>query len=155
MIHDLPIEEKEGEVESGLMKTWAILTGTVILLFTGAYFAFSFYAVSLIQPQLQKALGPWATVERVKVQTTSLSASRIQLRDPQTKQILLQAEEMRAYPSLLTPFQGGVHFRKIYLLGPSLFFYRNRDGRWIGPWMRGEWDTTGQGDSRPMKGKGA
>lgn len=142
---------EKGEVKSDLMRRWMILSGIVFFLLTGAYLTLSFYAVSLIQPQLQKALGPEAAVDRIRVKATSLSAYGI--RFYKNNEILLKVEEIRIYPSLLTPFQEGVYLREVSLIAPSLFLRRTRNGQWVGPWKAGGKGATDREDSHPPKEK--
>jgi hypothetical protein len=118
-----------------MMKKWFILIGIIAVLFIGGYFILSFYAVKFIQPQLQKAMGPGLTLNEIKVKLTYLSARGIQYEDPHSKQRFFQVEEMRIYPSLLSFLKNSLRIKEITILQPSFFFYRSREGVWVGPWV--------------------
>ena len=117
------------------MKRWFILIGILIFLFIGGYFILTFYAVKFIQPRLQKVMGRGFTLAEIKVKTTYLSARGIQYEDPQSKQRLLQIEEMRIYPSFLTLLTRSIHINEVTILQASFFFYRSREGSLVGPWV--------------------
>ena len=117
------------------MKKWFILIGILVVLFIGGYFVLSFYAVKLIQPQLQKVMGPGLTFTEIKVKPTCLSVQGIQYQDPHTKQRFLQIEEVRIYPSLFSLLEKSLRIREVKLLQPSFFFYRSREGVFVGPWV--------------------
>jgi hypothetical protein len=118
------------------MKKWLIWLGILAVLFIGGYFVLSSYAVKLIAPKLQKRMGPGFTLVEVKLKTTCLSVRGIQYEDPDSKQRFLQIEEVRIYPSLLSLLKKSLTIKKITILQPSFFFYRSREGRWVGPWVR-------------------
>ena len=118
------------------MKKWFIWIGILAVLFIGGYFVLSSYAVKLIVPKLQKGMKPGFTLAEVKLKTTCLSVRGIQYEDPDSKQRFLQIEELRIYPSLLSLLKRSLSIKKITLLQPSFFFYRSREGAWVGPWVR-------------------
>ena len=118
------------------MKKWFIWVGILAVLFIGGYFVLSSYAVKLIAPKLQKRMGPGFTLVEVKLKTTCLSVRGIQYEDPDSKQRFLQIEELRIYPSLLSLFGKSLSVKEITFLQPSFFFYRSREGVWVGPWVR-------------------
>jgi len=120
------------------MKKWFILIGILVILFIGGYLVLTFYAVKLIQPRLQKAMGPGFTLAEIKLRPTYLSAKGIQYEDPQSKQRFFQAEEIRVYPSLLSLLKKSIHIKELTVLQPSFFFYRSREGRMVGPWVTAE-----------------
>jgi hypothetical protein len=122
------------------MKKCFILIGIFIILFVGGYFVLTFYAVRFIQPYLQKAVGPELALEELKVKTTYLSARGIKYEDPHSKQRFLQIEEVRIYPSLFSLLEKTLHIKEFAILQPSFFFYRSREGMFIGPWMTMEKD---------------
>jgi hypothetical protein len=126
------------------MKKWFILIGILAVLLIGGYFILSFYAVKLIQPSLQKAMGPGFTLAEMRLKTTYLSARGIQYEDPHSKQKFLQIEEMRIYPSLLSLLKKSLHIKEFTILQPSFFFYRSREGRIVGPWVRMEKEREGK-----------
>ena len=126
------------------MKKWSILVGMVVVLFIGGYFILAFYAVKLIQPRLQKAMGPGFTLEEIKLKATHLSARGIQYEDPQSKQRFFRAEEIRIYPSLLSLLKKSIHLKELTVLQPSFFFYRSREGRMVGPWVTAEEKSEGK-----------
>ena len=117
------------------MKKWFILIGILAVLFIGGYFVLSFYAVKFIQPQLQKVMGPGLTLAEIKVKPTYLSARGIRYEDPHSKQKFLQIEEVRIYPSLFSLLKKSLRIREFKLLQPSFFFYRSREGVFVGPWV--------------------
>src|SRR4030042_130861 len=126
------------------MKKWFILIGILVALLIGGYFILSFYAVKLIQPRLQKAMGPGFTLKEVRVKVTCLSAKGIQYEDPHSKQRFLRIEEMKIYPSLLSLLKKYLHIKEFAILQPSFFFYRSREGRLVGPWVRIEKEREGK-----------
>ncbi len=126
------------------MKKWSILVGMVVVLFIGGYFILTFYAVKLIQPRLQKVMGPGFTLEEIKLKPTHLSARGIQYEDPQSKQRFFQVEEIRIYPSLLSLLKKSIHLKELTVLQPSFFFYRSREGRMVGPWVTAEKESEGK-----------
>ena len=117
------------------MRKWFIGTGILVVLFIGGYLVLTFYAVKLIQPRLQKVMGPGFTLEEIRLRTTYLSARGIQYEDPHSKQRFFQAEEIRVYPSPLSLLKKSLHIKELTFLQPSFFFYRSREGRMVGPWM--------------------
>ena len=126
------------------MKKWFILIGILAVLWIGGYFILSFYAVKLIQPRLQKAIGPGFTLAEMRFKTTCLSLRGIQYEDPHLKQRFLQIEEMRIYPSLFCLLKKSLHIKEFVILQPSLFFYRSREGRIVGPWVKIEKEREGR-----------
>jgi len=126
------------------MKKWFILIGILVVLLVGGYFILSFYAVKLIQPRLQKAMRPGFTLEEVRFKATCLSAKGIQYEDPHLKQRFLRIEEMKIYPSLLSLLKKSLYIKEFTILKPSFFFYRSREGRLIGPWVKIEKEKEGK-----------
>ncbi len=117
------------------MKKWLLALGILVILLVGGYFVLTFFAVRLIQPPLQKAMGPGFMLEEVKVKPTYLSARGIQYEDPRSKERFFRVEEIRIYPSPLSLLKKSLHIRKLTVLRPSLFFYRSREGHLAGPWV--------------------
>jgi hypothetical protein len=117
------------------MKKWFILIGTLAALFIGGYIVLSFYAVKFIQPQLQKVMGPGLTLAEIKVKLTYLSVRGVRYEDPNSKQKFLQIEEVRIYPSLFSLLKKYLRIKEFRLLQPSFFFYRSREGVFVGPWV--------------------
>jgi hypothetical protein len=126
------------------MKKWFILIGILVVLLIGGYFILSFYAVKLIQPRLQKVMRPGLTLEEVRFKVTCLSVKGIQYEDPHLKQRYLRIEEMKIYPSLLSILKKSLHIRELAILQPSFFFYRSREGRIVGPWVKIEKEREGK-----------
>lgn len=126
------------------MKKWFIPIGILAVLLIGGYFILSFYAVKLIQPSLQKAMGPGFTLAEIRLKTTYLSARGIQYEDPHSKQRFLQIEEMRIYPSFLSLLKKSLYIKEFTIFQPSFFFYRSREGRLFGPWVRTEKEKEGK-----------
>jgi len=117
------------------MKKWFILIGILVVLLIGGYFVLTFYAVKLIQPRLQKAMGPGFTLEEIELKATCLSARGVQYEDPRSKQRFFQVEEIKIYPSLFSLLKRSLCIRELTVLRPSFFFYRSREGRLVGPWV--------------------
>jgi hypothetical protein len=118
------------------MKKWFILIGILVVLLIGGYFILSFYAVKLIQPRLQKTMGPGFTLAEMRFKATCLSLRGIQYEDPHLKERFLRIEEMKIYPSLLSLLKKSLHIKEFAILQPSFFFYRSREGRIVGPWVK-------------------
>lgn len=116
------------------MKKWLIVFGILVILIVGGYFALSFYAVKFIQARLQKVIGPGLTVTEIKIKPTYLSVKGIQYEDPHSKQRFSQIGEIRIYPALFSFLKGPFRIREFTILQPSFFFYRSREGVFIGPW---------------------
>jgi hypothetical protein len=135
------------------MKKWFILIGILVVLFIGGYFVLTFYAVKFIQPRLQKVMRPGLTLEEMKIKTTYLSVRGIQYEDPHSKQRFLRIEEVRIYPSLLSLLKKSLHIKEFTLLGPSFSFYRSREGRIVGPWIKIEKESEGKETSEQAGNK--
>ncbi len=135
------------------MKRWLIPIGILTGLLFGGYFILTFLAVKFIQPHVQKAIGPGFTLGEIKLKPTYLSAGGIQYEDPDSKQRFLQIEEIRVYPSLLSFLRGSLHLRKLTILQPSFFFYRSREGRMVGPWVRAKKESEAKGASEGKEEK--
>ena len=127
------------------MKKWFVAGGIVIALLFGGYLILSFYAVKFIQPQLQRVMGPGLTVAQVKIKTTCLSVQKIEYEDPHSKQKFLRIEEVRIYPSLFSFLKGRPQIRELLILQPFFYFYRSREGTFIGPWLPMEKKEKNQG----------
>ncbi|MBS3907905.1 MAG: DUF748 domain-containing protein [Syntrophaceae bacterium] len=137
------------------MKKWLIIAGVVLLVFAGGYLVLSFYAVKFIQAQVQKAVGPGFTIAQIKVKATHLSINGIRFEDPRTRQNFLQIEEMRIYPDLFSFLQKRLQIREWIILKPSFFFYRTREGVFIGPWVSiKKEEKSGEVSGREEKKKG-
>ncbi len=132
------------------MKKWLIIGGIVVILFIGGYFLLSLYAVKFIQARLQKVVGPGFTIAEMKVRATHLSARGIRYEDPQSKQRFLQIDEMRVYPAFFSFLKGTLRIRDWRVLRPSFFFYRSREGVFVGPWVAME----KEGEGREISKKG-
>ncbi len=125
------------------MKKGLIAVGILLVVLIGGYFVLTSYAVRLIQPSLQKAMGPGFTLEEIKLRTTHLSAKGIQYEDPRSKQKFVRVEEIRVYPSLLSLLKRSLHIRELTVLQPSFFFYRSPEGGMVGPWVATEEKSVG------------
>ena len=125
------------------MKKWLIGTGILAVLLIGGYFALTFYAMKLIQPRLQKAMGSGFSVEEIGIKTTYLSAKGIRYEDPGSKQGFFQAQEIRIYPSPLSLLKKSLYIKEVTFLRPSFFFYRSREGRLAGPWVQTREESEG------------
>jgi Domain of Unknown Function (DUF748) len=116
------------------MKKWSILFGLFVIILIGGYLGLSYYGVKLIQPQLQKLLGPGFTLKEIQVRLTHLSMKGIEYEGLHTKMRYASIEEVRIYPAILSLFTGPLRIREFTILKPSFFFYRTKEGVFIGPW---------------------
>jgi hypothetical protein len=117
------------------MKKWILGIGIVVVLFIGAYFILSFFAVKVIQSQIQKAVGLGFTLREIRVKPTHVSITGLQYEGLATKKKYLQIEELRVYPAVLSFLKGPLRIREFLALKPSFFFYRTREGVLNGPWI--------------------
>jgi len=116
------------------MKKWSLLLGLIVLILIGGYLGLSYYGVILLQPKLQRMLGPGFTLKAIQPRLTHLSVRGIEYEGLHTKKKYLQAEEIKIYPAILSLITGPLRFRNMTVLQPSLFFYRTGEGVFIGPW---------------------
>ena len=139
------------------MKKWLILIGIVAIFLIGGYFVLSFYAVKFIQARLQQVLGPGLTIAEIEIKPTYLSAKGIRYEDPLSKRKIFLIGEMRVYPDLSSFLKGTLSIRECMILRPSFFFYRSREGSFVGPWTTIEKKEKGKGkeisDDRERKEK--
>ncbi len=136
------------------MKRWFILVGILAILFVGGYFGLTFYAVKLIQPRLQKVMGPGLTLEEIKLRITHLSLRGIQYEDPDSKLRFLEVKEIRIYPSLLSLLEKSIRIRELEFLQPSFFFYRSRVGGVAGSWLATRTESGGKEISEEKEKRG-
>ena len=116
------------------MRKWFVLLGIVILLVTGGLSVLSFFGVRFINTELRRRMGSGITVSEIKIRLTHLAARGIRYEDPRLKKPLLQIEEINIYPTLFSFLKGELRIRELTILRPSFFFYRSRDGTFVGPW---------------------
>jgi len=116
------------------MKKWFILIGIVGIFLIGGYLVLSFYAVKFIQARIQSVVGPGFSIAEIKIKPTHLSAKGIRYEDPLSKRRFFLIEEMRVYPDLSSFLKGTLRVRECIIVRPSFFFYRSREGSFIGPW---------------------
>jgi hypothetical protein len=116
------------------MKKWSILLGLIVIILIGGYLGLSYYGVKLVQPQLQKMLGPGFTFTEIQVRLTHLSMKGIQYEGLHTKKKYLWIEEIKIYPAILSLFIGPFRIRDVTIREPSLSFYRTKEGVFVGPW---------------------
>jgi hypothetical protein len=116
------------------VKKWFVLLGLVILLVMGGLSVLSFFGVKFVNSELRKTLGSGITVSEIKIRLTHLAVSGIRYEDPRLKKPLLQIEQVNIYPTLFSFLKGELRIRELTLLRPSFFFYRSRDGTFVGPW---------------------
>jgi len=129
------------------VKKWLFAVGIFFCLLIGGYFALSYYGVRVVQSLLQKVTGPGLTIDRMRVGFTSLSVLGIRYEAPSTKQVLLQAEEVRIYPDIFSLLKGGLWIRDVVIRNPFFWIYRSREGRFMGPWI----DLEGIGGKREVQ----
>jgi hypothetical protein len=137
------------------MKKWLILIGAIAIFLIGGYLLLSFFAVKFIQARLQQVVGPGLTLAEIKIKPTYLSAKGIQYEDPLSKRRIFLIEEMRVYPDLYSFLKGTLRIREWMILQPSFFFYRSREGHFIGPWaiMGKREEDKKVSDEKERKGK--
>ncbi len=116
------------------MKKWGILIGIVVVLLIGGYLGLSFYGARLIQPRLQKLLGPGFTLQKINVKLTHLSLEGVQYEGLHTKMRYLWIEEVKIYPAIFSLLKGPLRIRKFEILNPSFSFYRTKEGVFLGLW---------------------
>ncbi len=116
------------------MKKWFVLLGLVILLVMGGLSVLSFFGVKFINTELRRTMGSGITVSEIKIRLTHLAVSGIRYEDPRLKKPLLQIEQVNIYPTLFSFLKGELRIRELTILRPSFFFYRSRDGTFVGPW---------------------
>jgi hypothetical protein len=115
------------------MKKWVILIGAIAIFLIGGYFLLSFFAVKSIQARLEQVVGPGLTIGEIKIKPTCLSVKGIRYEDPLSKRRIFLIEEMRVYPDLYSFLKGTLRIREWIVFQPSFFFYRSREGHFIGP----------------------
>jgi len=120
------------------MKKWSILLGLIVIILIGGYLGLSYYGVKLVQPQLQKMLGPGFTLKEIQVKLTHLSMKGIQYEGLHTKKKYLWIEEIKIYPAILSLLIGPLRIRDFTIREPSLSFYRTKEGVFVGPWAVSE-----------------
>ncbi len=116
------------------MKKWSILLGLIAIILVGGYLGLSYLGVKLVQPRLQKMLGPGFTLKEIQVRLTHLSMKGIQYEGLHTRKKYLWIEEIRIYPAILSLFIGPLRIRDVTIRAPSLSFYRTKEGVFVGPW---------------------
>ncbi len=115
------------------MKKWFVIIGIIAILLIAGYLIASYYAVKFIQVRLQKVVGPGLTIGEIKIKPTYLSAKGIRYEDPLSKRKIFMIEEMRVYPALSSFLKGTLRIREWIVFQPFFFFYRSREGHFIGP----------------------
>ncbi len=116
------------------MKKWSLLLGIIFAILVGGYMGLSYYGVKLIQPRLQRLLGPGFTLQEIRVKWTHLSIKGVTYEGLHTKKKYLLVEEVRIYPAILSLFMGPLRIREVTVREPSLSFYRTKEGVFVGPW---------------------
>lgn len=141
-----------------MRKGGLILASFVVLLVAG-FLAVSYTGGRLIRTRLEQATRPGLRVGEIHVKPTHLSLKGIHYEDPTSKKRLLQIEEVKIYPSLLSVLGGVVQIRRCTLLKPSFFLYRSREGVFLGPFPKAEneghetGEKAGEGASKGEKKK--
>lgn len=136
------------------MRKWFIILGITGVLLIGIYLVLSYYATKMIQTRIHKAMGPGWTIEQIKVKITSLSLMGIHFEEPEGRRKLFQIEEVRIYPALLSLLGNEVRIRACTVLKPSFFFYRTREGDWVGPWFKTQKEDQKKESNRPIEQRG-
>jgi hypothetical protein len=138
------------------VRKWFVLLGIVILLVTGGLSVLSFFGVRFINTELRRRMGSGITVSEIKIRLTHLAARGIRYEDPRLKKPLLQVEEINIYPTLFSFLKGELRIREVTILRPSFFFYRSRDGTFVGPWPaagKEPGETRGRGTNETRQDK--
>jgi len=137
------------------MKKWFVIFGIVVVLLIGAYLLVSYYAVKFVHARLQQWAAPGLTIAGIEVKPTCLSAKGIQYEEPVSKRKIFVIEEMKVYPDLFSFLRGTLSIRKWIISRPSFFFYRSREGLFVGPWATPGKEEKGEGisDEREKKRK--
>ena len=137
------------------MRKWFVIIGIIAILLIVGYLFASYYAVKFIQARLQQVVSPGLTMAEIEIKTTYLSAKGIRYEDPLSKKRIFLIEEMRVYPDLFSFLKGTLRIRECLILRPSFFFYRSREGSFIGPWTTMEKKEKGKeiSDDREREGK--
>jgi hypothetical protein len=137
------------------MRKWFVIIGIIAILLIVGYLFASYYAVKFIQARLQQVVSPGLTIAEIEIKTTYLSARGIRYEDPLSKKRIFLIEEMRVYPDLFSFLKGTLRIRECLILRPSFFFYRSREGSFIGPWTTMEKKERGKeiADDREREGK--
>jgi hypothetical protein len=134
------------------MKKWSILIGLVVIILIGGYLGLSYYGVKLVQPQLQKMLGPGFTLKEIQVRLTHLAIEGIQYEGLHTKKRYAWVQEIRIYPAILSLFIGPLRVREVTIREPSLYFYRTKGGDFVGLWAvpeeKGKKEPSGDQEQR-------
>jgi hypothetical protein len=137
------------------MKNWLVPVAAIVIILIGGFFAFSFYLVKQVEPQLQGLMGPGFTVGEIRVKPLYLSAERIGYEDPQSMHHFLEIEEIRVYPALLSFLKPPLRIREVSIHRPSFFLYRTQEGAFNSLWMaeQGEKTTGTTEEKKSEKGK--
>jgi hypothetical protein len=125
------------------MRKGTLILGSIAVLLVAGFLTLSYTRGRFIRTRLERLVRPGVTVGKIDVGLTHLSVKGIQYVDPRSGKRLVQVEEMRIYPSLLTVFGHTVQIRKCTLLKPSFFFYRSREGVFTGPFPKAGKDKNG------------
>ncbi len=115
------------------MKKWFVIGGVLAVLVIGGYCAVSHYAVRFIEPRLRKLTGPGLTIGEINIRTLCLSAKKIRYADPQSRQKLMDIEEIRVYPDLWSFLRGDLKIGKLSIHRPVFYVFRSPEGSFIGP----------------------
>ncbi len=111
-----------------------IVAGVIVLLLVSGLFLLSYYGVRFVSNELQRRMGPGATVSEVKIRLTHLYAGGIRYENTQLDRNLIQIDEVRIYPSLLSILTRELRIRELVIVHPSVYILRSRDGSFFGPW---------------------
>ena len=116
------------------MKKWFVIIGIIAILLIAGYLFVSYYAIKFIQARLQNLVGPGLTIAEIEIKPTHLSAKGIRYDDPLSKRRIFLIEEIKVYPDLSSFLKGMLRIREWMIVQPSFFFYRSREGNFMGPW---------------------
>lgn len=111
------------------MRKWIIIFGIVVIILISAYFTLSFFAVRLIQGQIQKFIGPGLTIKWIKLKPTYLSVGGIRYENPKFKKIFFEVEEIKIYPYIFSLLRKSIKINRILINRPYFKIYRSDQGK--------------------------
>lgn len=111
------------------MKKWLIIIGIVAIVLVSAYLTLSFFAVRLIQGQIQKLIGPGLTIKWIKLKPTYLLVGGIRYENPNFKKIFLDIEKIMIYPDIFSLLKKSIKINRISIIKPYFIIYRSDQGK--------------------------
>jgi hypothetical protein len=119
-----------------MSKRIVIILVVITLIFVAVYFILSYYAVRILQDQVQKNLPPGVTFSTLKLTRTHVSLIDISIVDPAGRLSLAKIGTMKIFPAIRTLFfSERIIINKIIMDNAGIFTYKNKQGRFLGPWI--------------------